>query len=570
MPYIKEHKWSIAIAAISILIIAAVAFLLFHHSTPAPTGSGVTVTIDAPQQTGSGSEIDYTVTVDNGASTAITGVKVSMIYPQGFTFEESTPNPSALNGSEFDISEIAPGQSPTIMIKGTISGNAGETKTVSAVARYSYTNFNSQFVSQGQARTQIANSTVALNFSGPTSPANSQSVTYTLSYQNVTAQAIQNATLKITIPTGFTLQSSSPQLDPSNTLAIAFLAANDTESLTLNGQFTGVNSGTQESFAAEFDAPDSSGNTLAAATAAYQVTVTKTPLQLTATVSDQTSGGSQSLPPNIVLPGDNLSYDVHYVNNASIPATGAVITATLTGVAVDQASIKAQGANIQASTVTWDGSQNSALVSLQPNASGDFHLQFQVANPATHGTDTDMQIGVSFSITSNEYQQGFTVAAPAQQVQTVAAIGGSAAFASGSNPPMAGQYSTYTMTLTLRNSTNDIKNGVLTVALPNATGFDKTTVNASEYGNVSFNQTTRTLTWNLGTIPAHTGDFTALRKLQFSLTVQASQANIGNYVTLTHNAAFTGTDSYTNQTVSASLNDLTTNDAGTGTVVAAQ
>jgi microcystin-dependent protein len=123
------------------------------------------------------------------------------------------------------------------------------------------------------------------------------------------------------------------------------------------------------------------------------------------------------------------------------------------------------------------------------------------------------------------------------------------------------------MTLSLSNSSNDIQNGVLTIALPNITGFDATSVNPTESNNVSFNPNTRTLTWKVAALAAHAGQFSSARKLQFSETIKPSLTDTGNYVVLGHNISFNGTDTFTNLPVSATISDLTTNSAlGSGQV----
>jgi uncharacterized repeat protein (TIGR01451 family) len=443
-------------------------------------------------------------------------------------------------------------------------GNAGETKQISAIAHYVFANFNSQFVSQGQARSQVTNSSVALNFDGPLTTNIGQSATYSLTYMNATAQDMNNLKLVLTIPSDFTIASSNPKLSSTNTLAIPILAANQSATLTINGTFTKA-TGTQENFAAEIDGPDpSSGQILALANVAYPVNIAQAPLVLSATITDSSSSGNNSAASNVVNPGDNLSYDIHYQNAGTVAATGVVVTATLNSTAINLASVSAQNASIQGNQITWNGSQVPAFVSLAPQASGDLQLRFSLNNPATRDSSKNLQVQVSLSIKSQEHTQGFITPTAAQQIQTQAVISGAASVMAGANPPTVGQTTSYQITFSLSNASNDVKNGVFTVALPNTAGFDATSVTPAESGNVSFNANTKTLTWNIASLSAHAGQFSSARKLQFTETIQPSVTDTGNYIILGHNISFNGTDTFTNLPVAATLSDITTNSAGGG------
>ncbi len=565
MSFFQEHKWSILIAILAAIAIAIVAVVLFHKpSSNAPSQTNVTVTVQAPQQVGSGTQVVYQITVANKSGSNIHGVKLDMIYPQGFTFQDANPTPSQLSGGEFDVPDLTNGQNAAIMIKGTLSGNTGETKQVSAVVHYQFDSFNSQFSSNGIARTQITNSSIGLSIDGPTSTSNTQSVSYAVTYTNTTGQDMDNLELVTTIPSDFVMTSATPALDADGRLAIPILAANQSGTLTINGSFSKAASGASETIAVEIDGADSTtGQSLAVANTSYPVSIIQAPLQLTATIQDNSSSNSGS---NVVQPGDTLSYALHYQNGGTVAATNVEITAAISGSAANLATVRADKASIQNSTITWSGAQVSNLASLAPQASGDLQLQFQLNNPATKDSAKNLQVQVTFSITSKEYPQGFQLQTAAQKIQTQFSLSASAAPSSGANPPAVGSTSTYLMTYTLRNASNDVQNGVLTIILPHAVGFDLTSVNADQAKNVKYNTSTHALTWNVGAVPAHSGQFSTAPKLQFSETIQPALTDRGQTITLSHGAAFTGTDAFTAVQVTAGLNDLTTNDAGSGSV----
>src|SRR5262245_60637268 len=142
--FLSQNKWAIWLIIVSLLVIAGVAFFIFRSPT-APPNPKVTLAIDSPQQAASGSEIVYRIKFANNDVDPINNVALYMLYPQGFNYTQSEPQASKLDGTEFLIPNLSPGQSSQILIKGTLNGNSGEVKAVSAVLHYKFSNFNGDF-----------------------------------------------------------------------------------------------------------------------------------------------------------------------------------------------------------------------------------------------------------------------------------------------------------------------------------------------------------------------------------------------------------------------------------------
>ncbi len=91
-----------------------------------------------------------------------------------------------------------------------------------------------------------------------------------------------------------------------------------------------------------------------------------------------------------------------------------------------------------------------------------------------------------------------------------------------------------------------------------AGGFVAGSVNSAEAGRAQFDPSTNKLTWQVGPLPAHSGQFSAARTLQFGIRSLPSASQAGTNPSLITNIRFSATDTFTNQTVSASADDLTT------------
>ncbi len=559
----KQNKWAIWVIVGSILIIAGLlSYFAFHKKTP-DTQPKIEIGIDAPPKIASGSEIIYKVHFANHDSVSIKNISLDMLYPQGFVFSDSVPKPAKLSGTQYAIPTLDPSQDATIMIKGAMFGNADEVKSISAVMHYSFANLNSDFVANASAQSQIVNSSIVMQFDGPTKINIGQDVTYRLAYTNSTDKPIIHTTLNVTLPQAFTLASYNPSATSGSTFNLGTLNPAQSGEIKIEGKFTGANIGDQEAFKAGITAPDDSGSSHVVASAQYPVVISAVPLAADLSLTDPQNDNKG----DVVKPGDTLHYALHYKNNLDTPVTGVIIAATLKGVAFDLSTIQAQNANIKDNTITWDAGSNSNLVTLAPNDQGDFDFSVALFNPATRASLKNLVITASALIKSNEYPAGYPGKDITAKVETNPEIDGTVVVNAGANPPAVGQNTTYLVVLSLRNTTNDITPATLTFTLPTAVGFNVSYVSASE-PNVSYDQNTRKFTWNVNKLLAHTGDYNPIRKLQFNLTINPGQTSIGQPVTLVKGIQFTGTDAFTNDTVTATANDLSSSDdpSGDGTV----
>jgi|SRR5579872_420260 len=555
--FLSQNKWAIWLIIVSLVVIAGVAFFIFR-SPGAPPNPKVTLSIDAPGQAASGSEVVYRVQFANNDVDPINNVTLDMLYPQGFNFTESDPQPSKLDGTEFLIPNLSPGQSSQIVIKGNLNGNSGEAKAISGVLHYKFSNFNGDFVAQAQSRSQITNSNIILQFSGPAQTNNDQTLTYDLSYSNSSSSPLSGMSIQLNIPPSFIITSYSPNPDitAQNIWALPTLQSGAGGTIVITGRFSSAPIGNQQAFSASASGRDANGQAITYSNASFLVSINANPLEADLSVLDNTRGGNASQ--NVVQPGDVLTYTVHYKNNNTISMTGVNLAVVLSGDAFDLSSVNAQNALVNGNNITWSAAQSSGLASLQPNQEGNFTFQITLKNPATNSNAQNLTVNAHAEIKSSEIQQPFVSSSLSLKVITVPTIDTAISYSAGAHPPKVNQSTTYQVTLNLRNSTNDLTNGVLTLNLPNSLGFDKTSITFAEIQNVTYNANTRKLTWNVGTLPAHTGDFQALRTLQFSVTVTPDPSKVGQAMVIANNIQLTGNDSFTASSVTKSAQDLST------------
>ena len=126
------------------------------------TSSPVTVELLAPQDLASGDSLDYQISYKNTGQEDLSGIKVRMDYPGGFTFSRSNPVVSE-NNNIWYIGPLAAGESGKIVVSGKMDGTRDEIKKAQVYIGSS--DSSGQFVSYSdeQASTVIASSPFSIS-----------------------------------------------------------------------------------------------------------------------------------------------------------------------------------------------------------------------------------------------------------------------------------------------------------------------------------------------------------------------------------------------------------------------
>lgn len=556
--FLKENKWAILLITGSLLVIAgALYFTLRKPKDNTPSQPKVSIGIEAPDKISSGSEIIYKLHVKNNDTTTIKKINVDIVYPNGFSFIDSTPKATKLNGSQFGLPALDPSQDVIVMIKGSIQGNAGETKTISATMHYQLENFNSDFVAQTQAQSQITTADLALQFDGENNVNPEQQKTYTLNYANYTSASISDFRITLTTPTNFAISGIDPKAAFGSTYTLGTLAPNASGKITITGTFKNVNGGDRQIFTAKAEGSVDGKPNYVLSAGQLEVTIAQVPLQAYLVLNNLSKNNS-------VMPGDTLEYKVIYKNNGSAPASGVILTVKLNGDSLDLSHISANGADVQNNTITWDGSQNEGLASIGAGSGGSFDFTVPVRNPASRTNEKNLTIAAHTEMKSKEYTQAFVGSELSVKVETVVDISKSVSYSSGSQPPSPGRNTIYNVSIILKNQTNDVTGGKMTFTLPSAVNFSTAAINSEERDNVAFDANIKKLTWTVGTLAAHAGSFVPLRKLQFNISVTPSITLKGSPITLVNNIKFSGTDSFTTTPIALNGDPILSSDDPSG------
>ena len=107
------------------------------------TSSPIIMQVSSVRKVSAGQDVDVTLTVKSNSSKVQKDVIVSAVYPNGFTYKTSDPDP-IYNQNTWKIDELKPEEAVKIKIKGTINGLVNESFGINFAAGVSET--DNQFI----------------------------------------------------------------------------------------------------------------------------------------------------------------------------------------------------------------------------------------------------------------------------------------------------------------------------------------------------------------------------------------------------------------------------------------
>lgn len=198
--------------------------------------SPVSINVSVPQQATAGEPFDSTVTVRSNSQTPLDNVVVGAQYPFGFTVISTVPQADA-GGSYWRLGTMAPGETKTIVVHGSIDGQDGDQRVFRFLAGTDSdttdTSVKTPFVSIPATLTvarPFITGTIAIN--GQTgkniaatagAPVNAE-----VDWQNNLPTAVSNVEITVAL--------SGPVLDKSSVQAGTGFYQSSTNSITWTGQ----------------------------------------------------------------------------------------------------------------------------------------------------------------------------------------------------------------------------------------------------------------------------------------------------------------------------------------------
>lgn len=274
-----------------------------------------------------GTDITYHLTVTNNGPSDAQNVNPNDVLPAGVTLVSFTQTSGPTAGGT-----LPTGGTMTFDLVGHVGSGVAASTTLAntATVTSSTPDLNGENNASTVFTSVITQADLALTKTDAPDPVNvGGQLTYTITLHNNGASDAQNVSITDTLPAGFTLFSISipggwsattPGFGSSGTITLTKSTVTAAEDDTFTvvvvpGASTGGQTITNTATVTATTTDPVPGNNSASAT----TTVQGTDLTLT-----KENGGALT-----IVPGDTVTYNLHYTNNGFVTATGVVITETL-------------------------------------------------------------------------------------------------------------------------------------------------------------------------------------------------------------------------------------------------
>lgn len=505
-----------------------------------------------------GDELPIQVEVANKNATDLVNAQLVLNYPKGATDQTGTD----VVQLEQPLGTIASGKTKSQDFVAVLYGEQGTSRTITAKLTYQLAGSSATFEKDATFSVMISSSPVGLTVDAPTAVVSNQPFTITLHNSFSGDKLLNNVITRVDYPDGFVFQSATPAPSSGNNVwSLGDLQTGDERDITITGRLVGeVND--EKAFRIYIGTPESDTDT-SIAVAYNSALATMHIVQPFISGALSVNGNSDDVIPLTV--GDAVNGTIAWTNTSAYTVTNPTFTLTLAGNSIDTSSVTAPNAyyDATANTITWNADSDSAIASIAPGATGTLPFSFNTLTEVTGSRDVTLGLSVSgtFPDQGNAVQSidtidqktvrfGSTIQFAAQSLYSIGAITNT-----GPYPPKANKATTYTIMWSILPSENAITDATASAILPSGVDWTGKTMPSTE--DVTYNTATRTVTWNIGPLPATSGT-PASRSASFQVQVKPTTSEIGNPLDLLGQTTVTATDSVTQTPITTTRAALTT------------
>ena len=517
--------------------------------------------ISAPDRATSGDEITYTITYRNGTGTQLTNLSFRFFYPEdSIVLKDGQPTMPDSEG--FTVEKLDPGEEGTKEITVFLVGDKGAIQTAKLNVIFKAGTIRSSFEKEVTASTTITDLPVVLQLVAPPSAVSGASIQYILDVRNETDADLSDLRLEFQYPDGFTPTQFRPQpKEGSNVWTFDSILAGDGERITVTGTLSGNERDVKTVVAV---LKRNLNGTYVDYVRTDALTTISSPL-LSVTIAPREGENYTS------FPGDKLDYVVAYRNDSRYTFSGLKLAVLLEGEMYDLSRVEVSNGyfNEATHTIVFDASGVSDLAQLSPGRSGQvtFAVPLKAGLSGASGTQAFF-VKATAELSTQNIPSGLSAEDAVVDDSVITRITSQPALmhsvlydnnaGSGPLPPKVGEVTTLTVRWQVANPGNEVRNTVVTSTLAPGVNWVGNAAAVQGGSAPTYNSGSRTVTWNIGTLPFGTGNGTPRYEATFQISIQPSSSQVGDAVSLVNGSTLVGSDGFTGSEVRVPLSGLTT------------
>ena len=550
-----------ALALAFFVLALAVAGYLLYFGGNSVSVKNITLGIQGPSTIAGGDTVPLTLSVTNRNPVPINNATVEVDFPPGTRSADDVLKPMPIYSE--DLGTLGVGETITRSIRAVVFGAAGDTLTLPVTFSYGAKGSNSTFVKKSSFALAISSTPLSISVDTVAETVAGKPFTIALIVRNNATAPIDNVIIAGTFPSGFTLSSASvPASASGSAFPLGTLAAGASKTVMLTGTLDGQD-GEVRVLHFTVGTPKGAGSSELAmsymtqdASIALSAPFIKTTLAL----------NGSPLSSATLAPNQSQSVTIAYTNTLSTNVTNATVAVTLSGSAVDYASIQTTNGFYRSSdhTVVFSRDSDPTFASLAPGDTGVGSFTFSTVSAGAFGRAPSVTFTTAVAGTrvgqSNVPEQVSATVVQTIKAATAVLLTAASSHASGpfSNtgpvPPTSDTTTAYTITWQVENAGSSVAGGTVSATLPSYVTYTGVT---NGQGSISYNSGSRRVTWSMGDLPQG-----ARSQAAFQVALLPSASQKGLAPALTSAASFSGYDRFAGVTVSGAADPVSTETTG--------
>ncbi len=563
----KKPNWFFRFFLVALVFfIGAAGYLGFTwYLNSGVRASNVDILINAPLSIGAGENFDFEVVMQNKNQMPIKYVDIEILFPDGTRSVADISKEFERTTDRVEVIQI--GEVVKKNYNALLFGEENEKKDISVLLTYQIDESTQLFKKEKKFDVVLSSTPIRLTITNVKEITSGQDLAFTLELVSNSTQTLKNVMVQAVYPFGFTYQSSTlPPKDDKKTWVIPSLAPKETLTFTLRGNIDGQNKDDKFfKFLVGLEDEKTGTPQVVFTTKDALVSLARPFLELNFAVDEQNS--------NVIILDSGISSNatISFRNNTEFQLRNASISLVFDGSALAKDSVTVGDGFYQSltNTIVWDNTTSDKLITIPVGSTGQVSFNFNgmgeyldkiIVNPEVNlkigvKANRNLENGVSELIENTitkKIRFNTQVSLKSENMHYSSVFTNS-----GPIPPQVEQKTTYTGILTLQNTSNALANGVVTMRIPNYVRYEG--VFSPETENVSYDSSSRILSWNVGTVSAKTGYMEMPPKqLQVQVSIIPSISQAGTTPDLVENIRFTGTDTFTKKEITQTAKPITT------------
>lgn len=555
----RSYRTKLIIGGLVFFLVTLVlsgSFLLFGKN--AVQGGNLSLALEAPFVVGGGEELQLQATITNKNAVPIQSATLIVEYPYG-TQSVDEPGKELFRDRKV-LNPLQPGETMNVPLYARVFGEENEEKTVLVSVEYRIEGSNATYVQDADPiRFKITSSPVVLSVENVEKMSSGQEAVLSVSVTSNASEELESLLLKAEYPQGFDFTSAQPApVSGQDTWSIARLKPQEKRTITIRGVLVGEERDNKVfSFLTGLPSErDRFSLASVLSTAREEITI-ETPF-LAIDVNVNGEGGEDV----VIGPKGFAQITIGFHNTLSTTLYDGRITVDLSGNGFTKSDVRTEGGFYDSSQnmIIWDSSEESALQEISPGRTRS--VSFSISPEHLDSLGRTPKISFVVNVEANRIGEGNVserlvgTARRSIKIETIADLSSSVLYSvgaftnTGPVPPTAEEVTTYTMHLYVKNGSNAITDGIVTMNIPLYVTWLSL---ATTPGDFVYNTQTREVQWKVGDLEAG-----AEREDEFQFSLKPSVSQIGQVLTLIGEQRFRATDRFTGTVVRDTAPAVTT------------